>query len=77
MCRKLYKIMRDSKGKTKKNFSPPKMSLDLPQYFRKRKKNLIYKYNFDHDTFRPEGVVSNFIAAEHIFTSDLPYEYFL
>ena len=71
MCRKLYKIMRGSKGKAGKNFSPPKVSLVLTPYFREDK-NLIYKYNFDHDILRPQGVVSNFIAAEYIFTSDLP-----
>jgi len=51
------------------------VSLVLTPYFREDK-NLIYKYNFDHDILRPQGVVSNFIAAEYIFTSDLPYEYF-
>jgi hypothetical protein len=39
------------------------VSLVLTPYFREDK-NLIYKYNFDHDILRPQGVASNFIAAE-------------
>lgn len=66
--------MAGSEGKTK-IFPPPELSLDLPPHFKERK-NLIYNYNFDHDILRPEGVVSNFIAAEYTFTSDLPYVYF-